>query len=80
MTKSERELRQYRLMHDRLTGFLAGTLGIGDAISDLEGHPKQSESETTRPVSKSQHGRALNDGIGHDLSTCPGLTVSVRIS
>ena len=37
MTKSERELRQYRLMHDRLTGFLAGTLGIGDAISDLEG-------------------------------------------
>ena len=34
---SERELRQYRLMRDRLRGFIAGTLGISDAISDLEG-------------------------------------------
>jgi len=37
MTKSDRELRLLSLMHDRLNGFLAGTLGIGQAISDLEG-------------------------------------------
>jgi len=37
MAKSERELRQLRLMRDRLDGFLAGTLGIGETISDLEG-------------------------------------------
>ena len=37
MTKSERELRQYRLMDDRLRGFLAGTVRLGDEFSDLEG-------------------------------------------
>lgn len=37
MPISERELRQYRLMDNRLRGFLAGTIRIDKAISDLEG-------------------------------------------
>lgn len=37
MAKSDRELRQYRLMEDRLRGFLDGSVRIDKAISDLEG-------------------------------------------
>ena len=37
MAKSDRELRQYRLMEDRLRGFLDGSVKIDKAISDLEG-------------------------------------------
>jgi hypothetical protein len=37
MAKSDRELRQYRRMDDRLRGFLDGSVRIDKAISDLEG-------------------------------------------